>query len=82
MQSGGACRLTVLDHTKRLHGPEPPQCLVTGPSYSIRMLLYQPESETTWVVRIIIMVVNSRIKPTERQNCGSNLFLITGYTRV
>jgi hypothetical protein len=46
------------------------------------MLLYQPGSETAWVVKIIIMAVNSRIKPTEKQICGSNLFLKTGYTRV
>ena len=45
-------------------------------------MLYQPGSETVWVVKMIIMVVNSRIKPTEKQICGSNLFLITGYTRV
>jgi hypothetical protein len=82
LQSGGACRLMVLDHTKLLHGPKPPQCLVAGPDNSIRMFLYQPGSKTAWVVKIIIMVVNLRIKPTEKQICGSNLFLITGLAHI
>jgi hypothetical protein len=64
LQGGGACRLTVLNHTKRLHGPKPPHRLVAGSGYSIRMSLYQPGRETAWVGEIVIMVVNSGIKPT------------------
>jgi hypothetical protein len=64
LQGDGACRLTVLDHTKRLHGPRPPHRLVARSGYSIRMLLYQPGRETAWVGEIVIMVVNIGIKPT------------------
>jgi hypothetical protein len=64
LQSGGACRLMVLDHAKRLHGPEPPHRLVARSGYSIRMSLYQPGRETAWVAEIVIMVVNLGIKPT------------------